>query len=75
MKTIMIQDTVYKDLSAVKGDKSFSELFEELLDSAKESKAYKMGLLNTILGTMTRAQADKSLLTIKKLRANFKVRV
>jgi predicted CopG family antitoxin len=75
MKTIMIQDTVYKDLAAVKGDKSFSELFEELLDEAKESKAYKMRLLDGILGTITREQADRSLAAIKKMRANFKVRV
>ncbi len=74
MKTVMITDTVYNDLSTVKGEKSFSELFEELLKSARESKAYKMELFNSILGTMTREQADKTLVAIKKLRANFKVR-
>lgn len=74
MKTVMITDTVYNDLSSVKGEKSFSELFEELLKGARDSKAYKINLFNSILSTMTRTQADKTLVTIKKLRANFKVR-
>ncbi|MDE1865826.1 MAG: hypothetical protein KGH94_04290 [Candidatus Micrarchaeota archaeon] len=75
MKTVMITDNVYKDLSNVKGEKSFSELFEELLKSARDSKAYKMELFNSILGTMTREQADKTLVAIKRLKANFKVRL
>jgi predicted CopG family antitoxin len=71
MKTIMIQDTVYQELSAVKGDKSFSELFEDMLNQIKESKAYKMELLNRIRGTMTDQEAKLALERIKKLRENW----
>ena len=75
MKTIMIQDTVYKDLSAVKGDMSFSELFESMLENVKESKPYKMALLKTIFGTMSREEAEQVEKRIKKMRQNMVVRV
>jgi len=75
MKTIMIQDTVYRDLSAVKGDMSFSELFESMLENVKESKPYKMALLKTIFGTMDKKEADRAEERIRKMRQNMKVRV
>jgi len=75
MKTIMIQDNVYKDLSAVKGDKSFSELFEEMLENVRDSKPYKIALLKTIFGTMSEEEAEQAERRIKKLRQNMKVRV
>jgi len=75
MKTIMVQDTVYKDLSAVKGDKSFSELFEEMLENVKESKSYKMALLKTIFGTISGEEAEQAEKRIKKMRQNMVVRI
>ena len=74
MKTVMITDTVYAGLSKVKGDKSFSELLGELLESTKETKPYKVALLNTIAGTITREEADEAEAIIKKLKENARVR-
>ncbi|MFP3203598.1 MAG: antitoxin VapB family protein, partial [Sulfolobus sp.] len=34
MKTIMIRDDVYKKLVEIKGDKSFSEIIEELIEES-----------------------------------------
>ncbi|QGA54309.1 antitoxin [Sulfolobus sp. E5-1-F] len=36
MKTIMIRDDVYKKLVEIKGDRSFSEVIDELIEDSKE---------------------------------------
>ncbi len=49
VKTITISDDVYKELLRIKGDKSFSELFRELLRERKgnaDALLYIAGILN-----------------------------
>ncbi|QPG51189.1 antitoxin [Saccharolobus solfataricus] len=36
MKTIMVRDDVYKKLVEIKGDRSFSEVIDELIKDSKE---------------------------------------
>ncbi|BAB66160.1 antitoxin VapB family protein [Sulfurisphaera tokodaii] len=50
MKTIMIRDDVYKKLLEIKGDKSFSEIIEELIEESLSVRRKKIekyfGILN-----------------------------
>jgi len=38
MKTIMIEDKVYKKLRSIKGAKSFSKLLDSLVDESKSKR-------------------------------------
>ena len=42
MKTIMIRDDVYKKLVEIKGDKSFSEIIEELIEESLTVRRRKL---------------------------------
>jgi len=42
MKTIMIRDDVYRKLNEIKGDKSFSDIIEELIEESLSLRKRKL---------------------------------
>ncbi|MCL4391486.1 MAG: antitoxin VapB family protein [Candidatus Parvarchaeota archaeon] len=71
MKTVMLNDEVYNNLSKIKGTRSFSELLKELLQSSEE---YKTRLLESIKGTLTEEESKEAEKVVKKIREHTKVR-
>ncbi len=50
MKTILIRDDIYKKLNEIKGNKSFSDIIEELIEESLSLRKKKLkkyfGILN-----------------------------
>lgn len=65
MKTIMIRDDVYKKLVEIKGDKSFSEIIEELIE---ESLVLRRRKLEKYFGTLNGEEAEEMMKEIKEVR-------
>lgn len=65
MKTIMIRDDVYKKLVEIKGDKSFSEIIEELIE---ESLTLRRRKLEKYFGILNEEQAEEIMKEIKEVR-------
>lgn len=72
MKTIMIEDRVYRKLRSVKGTKSFSKLLDALVE---ESRSIKKAKLRKAFGTLSKEKAEDMEYAINEIRKNFKVRV
>ena len=65
MKTIKVRDDVYRKLVEIKGDKSFSEVIEQLLkDSAKLRKLERQ----KYFGILTEEEAKEILKAIEESR-------
>ena len=65
MKTIMIRDDVYKKLVEIKGDKSFSEIIEELIE---ESLTLRRRKLEKYFGILDEEEAEEMMKEIKEVR-------
>ena len=65
MKTIMIRDDVYKKLVEIKGDKSFSEIIEELIE---ESLILRRRKLEKYFGILNGEEAEEMMKEIKEAR-------
>lgn len=65
MKTIMIRDDVYKKLVEIKGDKSFSEIIEELIE---ESLILRRRKLEKYFGILNGEEAEETMKEIKEVR-------
>ncbi|WP_461864344.1 antitoxin VapB family protein [Thermococcus sp.] len=67
VKTITISDDVYKELLRIKGDKSFSELFRELLRERKGNA----DALRHIFGILKEEEYKEAKKRIKELEEAF----
>jgi len=65
MKTIMIRDDVYKKLVEIKGDKSFSEIIEELIE---ESLTLRRRKLEKYFGILNEEEAEEIMKEIEEAR-------
>ncbi|WP_218265868.1 antitoxin VapB family protein [Saccharolobus shibatae] len=65
MKTIMIRDDVYKKLFEIKGDKSFSEVIEELI---KESLSVRRKKIEKYFGILNEEEARELAKEIEEMR-------
>jgi len=65
MKTIMIRDDVYNKLVEIKGDKSFSEIIEELIE---ESLILRRRKLEKYFGILNGEEAEEMMKEIKEVR-------
>ena len=65
MKTIMIRDDVYRKLVEIKGDKSFSEVIEELIE---ESVSLRKKKLERYFGILSEEEAKEILKAIEESR-------
>ncbi|MFP3227134.1 MAG: antitoxin VapB family protein [Sulfolobaceae archaeon] len=65
MKTIMIRDDVYKKLVEIKGDKSFSEIIEELIE---ESQILRRRKLEKYFGILNGEEAEEMMKEIEEVR-------
>ncbi|ACR41240.1 antitoxin VapB family protein [Saccharolobus islandicus] len=65
MKTIMIRDEVYRKLVEIKGDKSFSDLIEELIE---ESLSLRRKKLEKYFGILSEEEAEELEREIKEMR-------
>lgn len=72
MKTIMIQDEVYKKLSKIKGKRSFSQLLDAL---SENSEVAKKEAFRKVFGLITAKEAKAAMKRIKENRKHAKVRV
>jgi predicted CopG family antitoxin len=65
MKTIMIRDDVYKKLNEIKGNKSFSDIIEELIE---ESLSLRKKKLKKYFGILSEEEAEELEKEIKEMR-------
>ena len=65
MKTIMIRDDVYRKLVEIKGDKSFSEIIEELIE---ESLTLRRRKLEKYFGILNEEEAEEIMKEIEEAR-------
>jgi len=65
MKTIMIRDEVYKKLVEIKGDKSFSDVIEELIE---ESLSLRKKRLERYFGILSNEDAEELMEKVKEMR-------
>ncbi len=72
MKTLMIEDRVYRKLRSVKGTKSFSKLLDALVE---ESKSIKKAKLKKYFGTLSKEEARQWEYAMGEIRKNFRVRI
>ncbi|MEM0173196.1 MAG: antitoxin VapB family protein [Sulfolobaceae archaeon] len=65
MKTIMIRDDVYRKLLEIKGNKSFSEVIEELIE---ESLSVRRKRIEKYFGILSEGEAEELVKEIKEMR-------
>jgi len=65
MKTIMIRDDVYKKLNEIKGDESFSDIIEELIE---ESLSLRKKKLEKYFGILNEEEAKELEREIKEMK-------
>jgi predicted CopG family antitoxin len=65
MKTIMIRDDVYKKLVEIKGNRSFSDVIEELIE---ESLSLRRKKLEKYFGIISKDEAEELMREIKEMR-------
>ena len=65
MKTIMIRDDVYRKLNDIKGNKSFSDIIEELIE---ESLSLRKKKLKKYFGILSKQEAKELEGEIKEMR-------
>ncbi|WP_236750788.1 antitoxin VapB family protein [Acidianus sp. HS-5] len=65
MKTIMIRDDVYEKLLEIKGDKSFSDAIEELIE---ESLSLRRKKIEKYFGILSKEEANELYKEIEEMR-------
>jgi predicted CopG family antitoxin len=65
MKTIIVKDDVYKKLNEIKGNKSFSDIIEELIE---ESLSLRKKKLKKYFGILSKEEDKKLEREIKEMR-------
>jgi len=65
MKTIMIRDDVYRKLNEIKGNKSFSDIIEKLIE---ESLSLRRKKLEKYFGILSEEEAKELEREIKEMR-------
>jgi len=65
MKTIVIRDDVYRKLNEIKGNKSFSDIIEELIE---ESLSLRKKKLEKYFGILSKEEAKELEREIKEMR-------
>jgi len=65
MKAIMIRDDVYRKLNKIKGNKSFSDIIEELIE---ESLSLRRKKLEKYFGILSEEEAKELEREIKEMR-------
>jgi len=65
MKTILIRDDIYKKLNEIKGDKSFSDIIEDLIE---ESLSLRKKKLDKYFGILSKEEAKELEREIKEMR-------
>jgi predicted CopG family antitoxin len=68
MKTIMIRDDVYNKLARIKGDKSFSDIIEELIE---ESISLRRKKIEKYFGIFKDEEAEELKKEIYEMRENL----
>jgi len=66
MKTIMIRDDVYNKLARIKGDKSFSDIIEELIEESISLRRKKIEKYFGILKEEETEELKKEIYEMKK---------
>lgn len=65
MKTILIRDDIYKKLNEIKGNKSFSDIIEELIE---ESLSLRKKKLEKYFGILNKEESEELEREIKEMR-------
>ena len=65
MKTIIVKDDVYRKLNEIKGNKSFSDIIEELIE---ESLSLRKKKLKKYFGILSKEEDKKLEREIKEMR-------
>jgi len=65
MKTITVRDDVYRKLNEIKGNKSFSDIIEELIE---ESLSLRKKKLDKYFGILSKEEAKELEREIKEMR-------
>lgn len=65
MKTIIVKDDVYRKLNEIKGNKSFSDIIEELIE---ESLSLRKKKLKKYFGILSEEEAEELEKEIKEMR-------
>ena len=68
MKTIMIRDDVYNKLAKIKGNKSFSDIIEELIE---ESISLRRKKIEKYFGILKKEEAEELKKEIYEMRKNL----
>ena len=66
MKTIMIRDDVYKKLNEIKGNKSFSDIIEELIEESLSLRKKKLKKDFRILSKEETEELEKEIKEMRK---------
>lgn len=72
MKTIMISDETYRKLAAIKGNRSFTQLLSDIVDSIKQKKNDD---IMKFAGIMSEEEADEVRKIAKDVRKNARGRL
>jgi len=67
MKTIMIRDDIYRKLNEIKGDKSFSDIVEELIEELLSLRRKKLEKYFGILSEEEAEELEKEIKEIRKM--------
>jgi len=65
MKTIMIREEVYRKLNEIKGDKSYSDIIEDLIE---ESLSLRKKKLEKYFGILSEEEAEELEREIREMR-------
>ena len=67
MKTIMIREGVYRKLNEIKGNKSFSDIIEELIEELLSLRRKKLEKYFGILSEEEAEELEKEIKEIRKM--------
>ncbi|AWR95890.1 antitoxin VapB family protein [Acidianus brierleyi] len=73
-KVITISDGVYEKLSKLKGNKSFSQVINELIEYYNKNRKGRVEALDMIFGILNEEEAKELEKEVEEFRKNFKVR-
>ncbi|NAZ26315.1 MAG: antitoxin [Nanoarchaeota archaeon] len=66
MKTIVIRDDVYRKLNEIKGNKSFSDIIEELIEESLSLRKKKLEKYFSILNEEEAKELEREIKEIRK---------